>query len=175
MPECSEGSAVSCVELGSLTGNPIAFSCRSRSRANGCVGAVSDQPEMVLDGLRICGTLDFDGSDARVLHRFDYLRNQLGAEPRKLLIGDRCRLLEPIKLFDFVGNAEADRTAQLFPRLLRLLTVSLRHAPRLGDQVSEYAQVGKHNQTYHPYRLDPTGYVTTPEQVAKDCDEQPKP
>src|SRR5215468_4777871 len=103
------------------------------------------------------------------------LRNQLVAQSSELLIGDRPRFFETIKLLDFVGSAEADRTPQLFTCLLRLLAASLRHAPRLSDHVREYRKIGEHDQRYHPDRLAPAGYVVTPEQVAYDDDEEPEP
>src|SRR5262245_22323089 len=92
------------------------------------------------------------------------LRNQLGAQSSELLIGDRPRFLEPIKLLDFIGNAEADHAPQLFTRVLRLLAASLRHPPRLRDHVREYCDIGEHDQGYHPQRLSPAGYVVTAEQ-----------
>src|SRR3979411_142480 len=103
------------------------------------------------------------------------LRKQFGAKACELLIGDRSRFLEPIKLLDLVGSAETDDTPQFFARLLRLLAASFRHAPCLSDHVREYAKVGEHDQGYHPDRLDPAGYVVTTEQVAKDRDQQPEP
>jgi hypothetical protein len=103
------------------------------------------------------------------------LRKQFGAKACELLIGDRSRFLEPIKLLDLVGSAETDDTPQFFARLLRLLAASFRHAPCLSDHVCEYAKVGEHDQGYHPDRLDPAGYVVTTEQVVKDRDQQPEP
>src|SRR6516162_5576030 len=103
------------------------------------------------------------------------LRNQLGAQPSELLIGDRARFFEAIKLLDFVGNTEADHTPQLLTRLLRMLAISLRHPPRLSDHVRKYCKIGEHDQGYHPHRLAPAGYVVTPEQVAYHDNEEPEP
>src|SRR5262249_51127991 len=103
------------------------------------------------------------------------LRNQLGAQSSELLIGERSRFLETIKLLDLVGDAEADRMPQLFTCLLRLLNVSLRHPARLSDHVREYCNIGEHDQGYDPNRLATSGYVVTPEQVAYHDDEEPEP
>jgi hypothetical protein len=96
--------------------------------------------------------------------------NQLGMKARELLIGDGS-FLQPVELLDLVGSAEADHASQLFARLLRLLTASFGHASRLGDHVYEYPEIGEHDKADHPDRLDPAGYVMTPQQVAN----QPKP
>src|SRR5262249_30275935 len=113
---------------------------------------------------------------ARKRHRLSHrLRNQLGAESSELLIGDRPRLFETIKLLNFVGNAEADQTPHLLTRLLRLQAASLRHPPRLSDHVREYCEIGEHDQGYHPQRLAPPGYVVTPEQVSDHDDEEVEP
>src|SRR5262245_17634880 len=101
--------------------------------------------------------------------------DQVGAQATELLVGDRSRLLEPVELLDLVGDAEADRLAQLLAGLLRLLAAALRHAFRLADHVREDRNIGKHDQRYHPDRLAPAVYVMTAEQVADDDDEQPEP
>src|SRR5262249_11527459 len=103
------------------------------------------------------------------------LRNQLGAQARELLIGDRSLFIHTIKLTHLVPPAVTDHSSKLVPRLLRLLAASFGHASRLGDHVREYRKIGEHNQGYHPDRLAPTGYVVTPEKVAYDDDEQPEP
>src|SRR4051794_37470053 len=103
------------------------------------------------------------------------LRNQFCPKAREFLVGNSARLLEPVKLLDLVGNAEADHAPEVFARLLRLLACSFRHASRLGDHVREDANIGEHDQTNHPKRLDPTGCVMAPQQVANDYNEQPKP
>jgi hypothetical protein len=114
--------------------------------------------------------------------RIDFLR------PRYLqkLFTARGSTLQGIHIFASFGpcrassaspgiNAETNHLAQLFARLLRLLSASFRHASRLGDHVCEDRKIGKHDEGYHPDRLAPAGYVVTPKQVAYDDDEQPEP
>jgi hypothetical protein len=49
------------------------------------------------------------------------------------------------------------------------------HPAVLCDQVNEYTQIGEHDQSDHPNRLAPAGYVVSAKQVAEDCDQQPEP
>jgi hypothetical protein len=73
------------------------------------------------------------------------LLNEFGAKTHKLLIGDRSRFFEPIKLLDPVGSAETNHTPQLLACLRSLLAASFGHASRLGDQVREYRKIGEHD------------------------------
>src|SRR6516162_6051004 len=103
------------------------------------------------------------------------LSDQLCAQSSELLVGDRPRFFEPIKLFNLVGSAETHHTPQFLACLRSLLAASFGHASRLSDQVCEYAEIGEHDQGYHPDCLDPAGNVMTPEQVAYDDNEEPEP
>ena len=60
------------------------------------------------------------------------LLNEFGAKTRKLLIGDRSRFFERLKLLDLVGHTEANDTPKLVTGLLSLLTAAFGHASRLG-------------------------------------------
>src|SRR5215475_14311113 len=64
---------------------------------------------------------------------------KLGAEPKKFVLGNRARLLQLVKLGDFVRRAVADHATQFIARLLGLLGTALGHSASLCDQVSEDA------------------------------------
>src|SRR5258705_13892642 len=76
---------------------------------------------------------------------------------------------------DLISSTDPDDTPHLVACLLRGLRISLRHASSLGDHVDEDADVRNQDQDDHPERFAPAGNVMTPEQVAKDCNEQPEP
>src|SRR5262249_7975141 len=103
------------------------------------------------------------------------LLNQLGAKSHELLIRDRPRFPKAIELLDFVGDTEADHTAQLIACMLCLLAAPFSHAPSLSDHVCEYTKVGKRKQRDYPDRLGPPGDIVASKEIAKDRDEQPEP
>jgi hypothetical protein len=101
--------------------------------------------------------------------------NQPGAKIPEFVLADRSRPFEPIELLDLIGGAESDDTPHFVACLLRVLGVSLCHASPLRDHVNENTNVRDHDQGDHPKRFAPTRNVMTPEQVAKDGDQQPEP
>src|SRR6185295_12556691 len=90
--------------------------------------------------------------------------HQLGAKPLKFGVGYRARFLELIELRNFVRHAEADYTAQLLPRLLRLLGITLGHPSSLSNQIGEDTEIRKHDQPDHPKGFAPPGNIVTPKQ-----------
>src|SRR5215472_14060539 len=103
------------------------------------------------------------------------LLHEPSAQPLIFLVGNCVRTLQPFELLELVGGAEPNHLPKLVASLLSPLLLPFSHPAVLRDQVYEYTQIREHNQHDHPDCLSPAGYVVTPEQVAKDRDQQPEP
>ena len=83
------------------------------------------------------------------------LLHEPSAQAGKFVIADRPCFLQPIKLVDFICDAEADNAPQLIARLLGLLRIALGHPFSLKDQIRKHGKIWEHNRRDHPDRLGP--------------------
>src|SRR5262245_51090581 len=101
------------------------------------------------------------------------LLHEPSTQPCKLGVADRSRLLQAVKLLDFICGAEANHTPKFIACLLCALHIAIRHALSLEDQIGKHSDERKHYPADYPNCLAPPRDIAASKQISGNSNKQP--